>query len=150
MPVIAEGPKPVIVNHEAYGQPFCVPQPMVADAMGAEGPVVIAWEHEAILPSRTKFSETAPRVRRSGLDPDSISYGSSIAWIHRAGRVSLRGDSTQLYLSVPIEAVLASRPDRERSAWDYRERRLDIRAQLRPRRPGAYWELCQLVPCRLG
>ena len=25
MPVIAEGPKPVIVNHEAYGQPFCAP-----------------------------------------------------------------------------------------------------------------------------
>jgi hypothetical protein len=27
MPVIAEGPKPVIVNHEAHGQPFCAPQP---------------------------------------------------------------------------------------------------------------------------
>jgi hypothetical protein len=29
MPVIAEGPKRVIVNHEAYGQPFCAPHARV-------------------------------------------------------------------------------------------------------------------------
>jgi hypothetical protein len=29
MPIIAEGPKPAIVNHEAHGQPFCAPQGLV-------------------------------------------------------------------------------------------------------------------------